>query len=89
MSLQALELSAESDMGITRKLENVCQDLILPAEQGEVIRFLANTENVQGINSLIEDIHEALMVYQVCMENCSFFTMSDLVLDLIATRYLQ
>jgi len=64
-------------MGTTRKLENVCQGLTLPAEQGDVMEFLANPENAQRINSLVEDIHEALMEYQVCMVNCSFSTISD------------
>lgn len=59
-------------MGVTRKLENICQGLTLPAGQGEVMSFLANTENAQRINSLVEDIHEALMDYQVCMKNNSF-----------------
>jgi len=54
-------------MGTTRKLETICQGLTLPADQGKVKRFLDNTENAQRINSLVEDVHEALMGYQVCM----------------------
>jgi len=54
-------------MRIARKLEGVCQSLTLPTEQGEVMKFLANTENAQRINSLVEDIHESLMNYQVCV----------------------
>ena len=76
MSLQSLGLGVEFDLGVTRKLENICQGLILPAEQGEVTRFLAITENAQRINSVVEDIHEGLMEYQVCMANYSFSTMS-------------
>jgi len=64
-------------MGMTRKLDKICQGLILPAEQGDIMRFLADAENAQGINSLVEDTHEALMEYQVCMTNCSFYTASD------------
>jgi len=71
-----MELNVESYMGTTRKLENI--GLILPAEQGGVVRFLANTENAQRINSLVEDIHEALMEYQVCVADHSFSTMPDL-----------
>ena len=78
MNLHSLRLSVKSDMGMTRKLENICQDLTRPAEQGEVVRFLANTENAQRINSLVEDICEAMMDYQVCMGSCSFSTISDL-----------
>jgi len=65
-------------MEMTRKLDSIYQGLTLPAEQGDVMRFLANTESAQRINSLVEDIHEALMEYQVCIANCSFSTMSDL-----------
>ena len=42
------------------------------------MRFLANTENAQRINSLVEDICEAMMDYQVWMGSCSFPTISDL-----------
>jgi len=69
VSLGSPGLSVKSNMGITRKLENICQDLALPAEQGEVMRFLENTENAQKINNLVEDICEALMEYQVCVPN--------------------
>jgi hypothetical protein len=52
--------------------------------------FLANTENAQMINGLVEDIREALMDYQVCMSSYSFFfTSLTLVLDFTATRYPQ
>jgi len=74
--VKSLGLNAESYMGTTRKLENICQGLTLPTEQGDVMKFLANPKNAQRINSLVEDIHEALMEYQVCMANCSFSTMS-------------
>jgi len=77
VSLQSLGLSVGPDMWMTRKLENISQGLILPVGQRGVMRFLANTENAQRVNSLVEDIHEALMDYQVCMTNCSFSTMSD------------
>jgi len=77
-STPSLGLMAESGIGITRKLEHVCQGLALPVKEGEVMGFLANTENAQRINSLVEDIHEALMDYQVCMVNSSFSTVSDL-----------
>jgi len=52
-----------------RKLGNICQGLTLPAEQGMAVEFLTNAENAQMINNLVEDIHEALMDYQVCMSN--------------------
>ena len=50
---------------MARKLEDILRGLTLLAEQGKIVEFLANTENVQRINSLVEDICEALIEYQV------------------------
>ena len=55
-------------MEISRKLEDVCQGLTALAERRDVMEFLTNTENAQRINALVEDIHEALMDYQVCVK---------------------
>jgi len=44
----------------------------------EVKGFLTNPENVKRVNSLVEDIFDALMEYQVCTLNYSFPTMSDI-----------
>jgi len=74
-------------MGITRKLGNICQSLTLPAEKGMVVEYLTNAENAQRINSLVEDMCEALMVYQVCMSNYSFLLCLTFMLDFIPTRY--
>jgi len=71
---------------MTRKLENIHQSLTLPVEQGDVMRFLANTENAQRVNSMVEDIHQVLMEYQVCMANCSFYTMSDFCARLLYNK---
>ena len=56
-------------MGITRKLEYVDQELALLAGKGKAAGFLANTENAQRINGLVEDIREVMMDYQVCASN--------------------
>ena len=58
-------LRAEPDTGIDRELEDVRGDLILLAEQGKITGFLTNAENAQRINSLVEDIRDAMMDYQV------------------------
>jgi len=50
------------------------------------MEFLANTGNAQRVNSLVEDIHEALMDYQVCMLNCLLPTMSNLYARLHCNR---
>jgi len=65
-------------MWITSKLEGLCQSLTLPAEQGEVNEFLMNPENAQRINTLVEDIFDAMMEYQVYTLHYSFPTISDL-----------
>ena len=57
-------------------------------KQEDVIRYLVNPENVQRLNGLVEDLHEALMEYQVCISTHYLPTKSDLVLDVIATRHL-
>jgi hypothetical protein len=76
-------------MGIARKLEEVHQELALLERQGKVVGFLANTENAQKINDLVEDIRQVMMDYQVCAPNVSFLPCLMNVLDLVATRYLR
>ena len=46
------------------------------AEEGDIMKFLANTKNAQRINGLVEDVHEALLEYLVCRGQ-TFSTMSD------------
>ena len=76
-------------MEIVRKLRDICQNLTLPEGQGEVVEFLTNTENAQRFNGLVEDIHEALMAYQVCILHHPSSSMSDLQLDFTTTGYPQ
>jgi len=42
-------------------------------EHGKVVKFLTNAENAQKINHLVEDVHEVLMDYQVCIQTTDFF----------------
>ena len=60
---------AKPDVWVARKLEDIFQSFTLPEEQEKVVEFLANTENAQRINEMVEDICEALMDYQVCKLN--------------------
>jgi hypothetical protein len=76
-------------MVIARKLEDVHQELALLAKQGKVAGFLANTENAQRIDDLVEDIRQVMMDYQVCASNNSPLPCLMNVLDLAATRYLR
>ena len=52
-------------MGVARKLEVVRQALDPMATQKDIAQFLNNTENAQKLNDLVDDIHEAMMDYQV------------------------
>jgi hypothetical protein len=69
-------------------LEDVHQELSVLAGQGKVVGFLANTENAERINDLVEDIRQVMMDYQVCALNNSFLPCLMNVLDLVATRHL-
>ena len=51
---------------MARKLDKVLQDLIPLVEQGKVMRFLNNAEDVDKLGGLVEDICDAMMDYQVC-----------------------
>jgi len=51
---------------MARKLDKVLQDLIPLAERGVVTRILNSTEDMDKLSGLVEDIHEAMMDYQVC-----------------------
>ena len=53
---------------IARKLGDIHQSLALPVEGGQALEFLTNTQNIQRINDLVEDVHEVLMEYQVCVK---------------------
>ena len=52
-------------MYISRKLEEIHQELDLLGGQGETAGFLANAENAQRISGIVEDIREVMMDYQV------------------------
>ena len=52
-------------MGITRKLKEVGQAMVSIAGQNNLVDFLDDPENAQWVNGLVEDIHYALMEYQV------------------------
>ena len=76
-------------MEITRKLEEVHQDLTLLAEQERAKGFFYNVENADKLGGLVEDIRDAMMEYQVRMQNCSFPPRLTFTPDFVATRYLQ
>ena len=51
--------------------------------------FLANNENAQKIDDLIEDIREAMIEYQVCTPNYPSPPRLTFVLDFVTTRHLR
>ena len=53
-------------MVIARKLKKVSQALDSIATRENLAQFLNGTENGWKVNDLVEDIHDALIIYQVC-----------------------
>ena len=72
-----------------RKLELARQDLALLEEQGKIGDFLNNVRNTDKLGSMLEDICDAIIEYQV---RVSFNHLSLLYLmpnpDSVAARYL-
>ena len=64
-------------MGITRKLKEVGQAMGSMTSQNNLATFLDDPENAQWVNGLVEDIHHALMDYQVCTPKRLTLTGSD------------
>ena len=76
-------------MHVSRKLEEIHQELDLLAGQGKTAGFLANTENTQKINGLVEDIRQVIVDYQVgVMAHSLLLPYLTNTLDFTATRYL-
>ena len=77
-------------MWISRKLEEIHQELDLLAGQGKTVGFLANTETAQKISGLVEDIRELVMDYQVrVLTHPLLSPFLTNVSDFVATRYLR
>ena len=77
-------------MYVSRALEEIHQELDLLAGQGKTAGFLANAENTQKINGLVEDIRQVMMDYQVRASTYTFLLPClTNVLDFAATRHLR
>ena len=61
--------SGISRMRVDRKLEEIYQDLVTLGLQGKARGYFNNAENTEKLNSLVEDIRDVLMDYQVCVSN--------------------
>ena len=73
-----------------RKLSSAHQDLNLLAGQGKVDGFIKSVGNADKLGSLLEDIRDAMMEYQVRMLlSCSLTRRLTFGPDFVATRYLR
>jgi len=77
-------------MGNDRKFQDVLRDLAPPKEQGKVEGFFNSAENAGKLGSLVEDIRNAMMEYQVCTSSYySFLRCPTSVSDVTAARDLR
>ena len=63
--------------GVTRKLENIHLDLVPLEAQGKVQGFFSNVKNADKLGSLLEDIRDAMLEYQVRIHTLSAYGISD------------
>ena len=61
--------SRVSQMRVDRKLEDIHQDLVTLGSQGKTKGFFNNVENADKLGSLVEDVRDAMVDYQVCASN--------------------
>ena len=75
---------------MTRKLEGICSDLTPLAEQGKVKGLLNNVGNANMLGSLLEDIRNTMMEYQVCT-SLDYLVLQRLMfeLDLVTAGYVR
>ena len=54
---------------MARKLDIILKDLTALAQRGAVTRFLKNTEDMDKLGSMVEDVRDAVVEYQVCRQS--------------------
>ena len=69
-------------------MEDVSRDLSPLKEQGKVEGFFNTAENAGRLGSLVENIRDAMMEYQVCALHNSFPLYLTFVPDFITARHL-
>ena len=62
---------------VGRKLDNIHQELDLLAKQGKAEGFLNNLKNAEKLRSLVGDVSDAVMDYQVCSQSEPIVLMPD------------
>ena len=80
-------MGAHSDVWATRKLQAAHQDLDLVVKQGNVEGFFRNLENADKLSGLVEDIRDAMVEYQVRLDDALLAPLT-FASDLVAARYL-
>jgi hypothetical protein len=58
------------------------------AKQGNIEAFFSNLENADRLNGLVEDIRNAMLDYQVCLEDALALAPLTFALDFSTARYL-
>ena len=64
---------------VDRKLENIHQDLVALGSQGKTKGFFNNVENAGKLGSLVEDVRDVMMDYQVCASDSLSFSCSSVL----------
>ena len=64
---------------VDRKLEDIHQDLVALGSQGKAKGFFSNVENADKLGSLVEDVRDVMMDYQVCSSNVLRFSCSSVL----------
>ena len=75
-------------MDIRRKLQGVHQALTLLGEQGKAKGFFNNVVNAGKLSSMVEDIRDAMIDYQVRASSNPYLPCLKLLLDIDTTRHV-
>ena len=80
-------------MRVDRKLEDIHQGLVTLGSQGKTKGFFNNVENADKLGSLVEDVRDVMMDYQVCASNslpvsCSSVLQTSLQQDMYKNSFL-
>ena len=66
------QVKDQSDVRPVRKLDDILRALTPLEQRGKVTQFLNSTEDVNKLAGLVEDIHNAMMDYQVCLQSAYY-----------------
>ena len=89
MSPHSSRSRIRSDGGVSRKLEEVGQEMNSVTTRFDLADFLNDPDNSQRLNGLVEDIRYALVDYQVCTPKQFALLVSNTSSDFFTKRYIQ